>query len=40
MNKNNKFNQLGHVLVVVNLDGQQPNLDEKKYTTQRNFKTK
>jgi len=40
MNKNNKLNQLGHVLLVVNLHGQRPNLDKKKYMTQRNSKTK
>jgi hypothetical protein len=41
MSKNNKLNQLGrHVLLVVNLHGQQPNLDKKENTTQRNLKTR
>jgi hypothetical protein len=40
MSKNNKLNQLGHVLLVVNLHGQWPNLDKKKYTAQINLKTR
>ncbi len=41
MSKNNKLNQSKrHVLLVVNLHGQQPKLEGKKNIAQRNFKTK
>jgi len=41
MSKNNKLNQSRHqVLLVVNLHGQQPNLEGKENKARRNLKTK